>query len=165
MTLEQTLLRKVPEWRPAPHARETLSVAVPEAGWLVRLTAERCEALGIALWDMTLERLEPSALDARRLQSIAQAATQVRGLLEPLALIEVDAVRAEAQIRSATPLQRDGAAIYYEIIMSAKGRITLRRYETKDGASAREQVPFVLTHESLAMVASSLAEAVEKAPL
>lgn len=157
MTLEKTLLQKVPEWRPAPGEREMLSVVSEDGIWCARLTADRCEELGVALWDVRLERIDsPINLTNEQLVAWAEKIAQVPSVLEPLALVEIDKIRGRAQIRSATPTLREGRQLYYEILISRTGKVDVRRF----GASGteREQVVYVLTHENLGRLASQLTE-------
>ena len=57
MTLETNLLQKVPDWRPIPHERATLTVSAVDGKWSARMTADRCVALSGALWELRLDRL------------------------------------------------------------------------------------------------------------
>jgi hypothetical protein len=159
MTLEKKLLQKVPEWRPTPHERAALTIAADDTPWTVRLTADRCEELGAALWELRLERLSaPLALTHDQLEAWAKAVAQIPGLMEPLAVVEIDKPHGRAQLRSATPTERDGRATYFEILLSRSGQVDVRRYQTGD--AERQQIVFVMTHENLARVAVQLTECV-----
>jgi hypothetical protein len=157
MTLEKTLLQKVPDWRPTPHERATLTVAADDGPWSVRLTVDRCEELSAALWELRLERLSsPLALTPEQLENWAKAVIQPSGILDPLAIIEIDRTRGRAQLRSASPTEREGRLSYYEILLSKCGQIDVRRYLA--GRTEREQIVFVMTHENLARLAGHLTE-------
>src|SRR5262249_60828462 len=67
MTLNEILLQKLAEWRPA--TRQTLTAA--EAGWNVAVSADRCDELGCLVWEVTLARTAP-----------AEAATPLRAWAE-----------------------------------------------------------------------------------
>jgi hypothetical protein len=158
MTLEKTLLRKVPEWRPAPHERETLAVVADDGKWCARLTADRCEDLGVALWNLRLERMDsPLALAHEQLTAWAQRFVQLPGVLDPLTVVEIDKARGCAQLRSALPTARDGKQLYYEVLLSRTGQVNVNRYQA--GRTEREETVFVLTHENLGRLASLLTEA------
>jgi hypothetical protein len=86
-----------------------------------------------------------------------RAAVRVKGLLEPLRLLEVDGVRHAALLRSQEPAQRGDALAYYEVLLQGDGGASVRRYQgTRQGDKRREQVPFSLTHEVLARLADDL---------
>ncbi len=148
MTLETALLQKVPEWRPSPHERAGLTVAEQDGPWFARLTADRCEELGIALWELRLERMgSPLTLDADQLSAWAANIVKAPTLLEALSLVELDKARGLAQIRSDSPIERGGARLYYELLLARSGQLSLHRYQAD--SSGREEIPFVLTHENL----------------
>jgi hypothetical protein len=160
MTLEKKLLQKVPEWRPTPDERAILTVAADDSPWTVRLAADRCEALGAALWEVRLERLSaPLALSHQQLESWARAVVTIPGLPEPLSIVEIDKSSARAQLRSSAPGACEGRAIYFEILLTRFGQVDLRRYRA--GRTDREQVVFVLTHENLARFVARVTEAVD----
>ena len=46
MTLENTLLEKLSEWRPAGEGRHTLAVLDADTGWNVAITADRLDQIG-----------------------------------------------------------------------------------------------------------------------
>lgn len=159
MTLEKKLLQKVPEWRPTPHERASLSVAADDSPWTVRLTADRCEELGAALWELRLDRLAaPLALSHDQLEGWAKAVVKNSVLADPLTVVELDKSNGRAQLRSATPIERDGRATYFEVLLSRCGQVDVCRYQA--GRSEREQILFVMTHENLARLASLLIESV-----
>ena len=59
MTLENKVLQSLSDWHPAP-GRQHLTIPDAGAGWAVDLAADRCDELGILLWDMTLRRTQPA---------------------------------------------------------------------------------------------------------
>lgn len=154
MTLENTLLERLSEWRPTK-GRHDLHVAAQ--GWRVTATADRSDELGTLLWELTLQRDGSAETDVQAwANTVAQ---RVTGLMEPLKVVEVDTGRKEAQLRSETPLQRGDKRYYYELMLSGLGAATLRRYQTVPGNSHRDQVTFALTHEVLAKLAGDVAAA------
>jgi hypothetical protein len=160
MTLEKILLQRVREWRPTPGERSTLVMSDDNSLWSVRLTADRCEELGVSLWDVRLER-RASPLDLTHEQLTAWANRIVAGpaLLDPLALIETDQVRSRAQIRSASPTERDGSKLYFEVLVAFTGQIDICRYQAN--GSERKQIAFALTHESLSRLVTQFTAAAE----
>jgi hypothetical protein len=154
MTLDETLLAKLADWRP-DNGRDTLEAADPATGWTVRLTADAVDGVGCRVWELALR---PGTAPAADLSSRAQAvAARVRGLLEPLHVVEVDAPRQVALIRSDMPTQRNDALYYTELLLQADGASLVRRYQApRPGEPRRQQIPFALTHEALGKLVSDL---------
>lgn len=157
MTLPESLLPKLSEWHPAGVGRHSLSVAAPEAGWTVHLTADKADTLSCLVWELTLARTAdtPAGLTLKAwAEGIAARAT---GLLEPLKLVEVDDVRGEALLRSESPAKKGEGVAYYEVKLFGLNRATVRRFQASRTASGRDQVGFALTHEVLAKLAGDIA--------
>jgi hypothetical protein len=89
----------------------------------------------------------------------ANVAQRVRGLAQALKVVEVDALRKQAQLRSDSPQERNGKRHYHELLLSGVGHAVLRRFEATNGAAGREQVGFAVTHETMAKIAGDLAAA------
>jgi hypothetical protein len=158
MTLNEVLQEKLAEWRPGS-GRQTLNVPDQGAGWTASLTADRADELGCLVWEMTLRRSTPlPGGDATLLRAWAdRAAGRARGLLEMLKVIEVDAERDEAILRSDTPTAKGEDRYYYEVHLKGTGLADVRRYRGSLAATGkREQVAFALTHEALARLAADL---------
>jgi len=126
----------------------------------VSLTADRADELGCLVWEMTLRRSAPLAgADAQALRAWAdRAAGRARGLLETLKVVEVDAERDEAILRSDTPSAKGEDRFYYEVHLKGTGVVVVRRYRGSLAGSnpKREQVAYALTHEALARLAADL---------
>jgi hypothetical protein len=155
MTLDETLLQKLADWRPG-EGRQILSVSHPASGWSVALTADGSSQLGCLVWEVTLRRTQPlPGRDAAALQSWAERISRrATGLLEALKTIEVDPNRDEAIIRSQGPARRGEGIFYYELLLRGTGEAVCRRYRaTAEGKERRQQVAFALTHEALAKLA------------
>jgi hypothetical protein len=146
MTLGNNLLEKLSEWQP-PTGRNDLVVGDTDAGWTVTVTAERSDALGCLLWDLTLRRIGGVTDLTGWANRLAECAS---GLLEPLKVIEVDTERRQAQLRSEAPFQRGDKRFYYEVALIGDGSASLRRFQAATTSARREQVAFALTHEALA---------------
>lgn len=150
MTLEKTLLQKLAEWRPTS-AAAPLTVTTPDGG-TVGLTLERNEEIAARVREITLRRPQP----VQDLRAWADRLCQrTTGLLEELALIEIDPGQGTAQLRSQEPTRRDEANSYYEVLLNAKGEASVRRFQAQVGTK-REQVGFALTHEVLARFVNDL---------
>jgi hypothetical protein len=158
MSLNATLLEKLAEWRPGA-GRQTLNVPDEGAGWTVSVTADRADELGCLVWEMTLRRSAPlPGGDAQALRAWGdRIAARARGLLETLKVVEVDAERDEAILRSDTPTAKGEDRFYYEVHLKGSGAADVRRYRGSLAATGkREQVAFALTHEALARLAADL---------
>jgi hypothetical protein len=130
---------------------------VPEAGWSVRLTADKADTLSCLVWELSLSRTG-SAPEGLTLKGWAEGvAKRATGLLEPLKLLEVDDARGEAILRSDAPAKKGERVAYYEVRLSGTDRATVRRYQASRSESGREQVAFALTHEVLAKLAGDIA--------
>lgn len=155
MTLAETVLRKLAEWRP-DSGRQTLDVVHPESGWAVAVDAGQVEVLGCRVWEVSLRRLQPAPVADLKARA-EQLAGRVTGLLEPLRLVEVDAGRGLAQLRSDRPGQCGDGQFYYEVLLQADGGTSVRRYQAPAADQPRrQQVPFTLTHEALAKLVTDL---------
>ena len=155
MTLVETLLQKLSDWTPTA-GRQELSLIDPESGWSATLTADRKDEIGCLLWELSLRRAEPVAGDvAAWADGVVQ---RVTGLLEPLKVIEVDASRNEALLRSDAPQSRDGKLFYYELLLVGTASARFRRYAGAAEAK-REQVAFAMTHESIAKLVGDITAA------
>lgn len=157
MTLNEVVLPKVADWRPAGGKRSTLSIPDEGSGWSVAITADRRDGLSSVLWEVALAATTPPA--GRSLHDWAhQIADRARGLLESLKVVEIDIPRDEAILRSDEPAAQGDQVAYYEVFLQGTRRATFRRYHaSRQGNQRREQVPFTLTHEVLANLVSDLA--------
>jgi hypothetical protein len=158
MTLAETLREKVRSWKPIGEGPHSLQVASPETGWSAQVTATQVESLGILAREIVVERTG-AADGGQDLRGWAERiATRATGLLEQLALHEVDAGANVAILRSDKPTQRGSVVGYSEVVLEGQGRATLKRYEAdKLAGTPREQVPFAVTHEALAKLAGDIA--------
>jgi hypothetical protein len=97
-------------------------------------------------------------LDAAALRSWAEkTALRVTGLLEPLRLLEVDTENVTALLRSQSPSQRGDNLFYYELTLNAQGRAHVARFQASTRPEIRrQQIPYALTHESLAKLVSDI---------
>jgi hypothetical protein len=150
MTLDETLLQRLAEWRPTGEERSVLTIPDQGTGWTATLTADRCDDLGCRLWEVQLRRTREAGPGVTLLSWANRVAEEVTGLLEPLRVVEIDTQRNEAQLRSDEPTQRRDKLFYYEVLLRGTREAVLRRYNMAASSSRREQVTFTLTHEVLA---------------
>jgi hypothetical protein len=158
MTLENTLLARLTEWRPPP-GRESLTVTDAASGWSATVTVDNQDALSCLVRELVVNRAAPAEPGDLRAWA-ERVADRTTGLVEPLKVLEVDTLRGEALLRSDSPSQRGEALYYYEVLLRGTFEAILRRYHGSHNAGERrEQVGFALTHEALARVAGHLASA------
>jgi len=158
MTLAETLLQKLADWRPAGEGRHTVAIALPDHGWTVQLTAERVDTVGSRLTEVEATRNAAVPEDAAALEAQARrAAGRVTGLLEPLRVVEIDRGHHVALLRSDAPANKADAVSYYEVQFQGRNRVKLGRFHATKGSPAqRKAIPFALTHEALAKVVDDL---------
>jgi hypothetical protein len=157
MTLANMLLEKLSEWRP-PGGRASLSVTDPASGWSAHLTADQRDVVGCLLWELSVRR--PSSPAGEALRDWAERiASRTAALAEPIKVLEVDASRNEALLRSDGPAPRGDTVLYFEILVRGTTEAILRRYQASHLAGQkREQVVFALTYEGLASLVRGLTE-------
>jgi hypothetical protein len=155
MTLNDILAEKLADWR--PEGRQSLIVADAGVPWSAEVAADCVDRVGCRLWELTLRRAGTD-LDAAALKERAErAAARVTGLLEPLELVEVDAPRRVALVRSEAPGQRGDDLFYYEALFHGNGTVEFRRYQgSRQPGARRQQVAFTLTHDALAKLVADL---------
>lgn len=151
MTLAEKLLPKLAEHRPTSPGRTTWTHADAASGWTVVLTIDKADALSCQLAEVALTRATPAGWDGPALKVRAEKiAANVTGLLEPLRLVELDGLRAEAVLRSSAPTSRGEKRSHYELRVKGTGAATLTRFQAGlDRTAKREPVGFSLTHEVL----------------
>jgi hypothetical protein len=155
MTLAESLLPRLSNWRPAGEGRHSWSEALP--GWTVHLAADKADSLSCLVWELTLTRTGEAPAGLTLKGWAAAVADRVTGLMEPLSLYEVDETRNEAVLRSESPSARGEALAYYEVRLHGLTRAVVRRFRATKAAPGREQVAFALTHEVLAKLAGDIA--------
>jgi hypothetical protein len=155
MTLNETVQQKLAEWQPPGDGRQVL--ALTHEGWSVAISADRKDDLGCLLWEVSVRA--PGQRGSMTLHKWAnQTAERIRGLLEPVRVVEIDMERNEAMLRSDGPSQKGDQVAYYEIMLQGTTAATLRRYQGYQNSSQRrEQTAFTLTHEMLAKVIGDIA--------
>jgi len=158
MTLAETVLKKLGDWRPLGDKRHSLLIPNGGSGWAVEVQADRCDELGCRVWEITVRRTVMTEAQPGNLQAWAdRASRQVTGLLEGLCVVEVDSRRNEALLRSSTPARRGQVVSYFEVLMRGTKSATLRRFRAhQEPGHRREQIAFPLTHDALAKVVTDL---------
>lgn len=157
MTRDETILEALTGWQPqgdGPHSR---SLVLDPAGAGIGLTADVADALSCQLRELTATTgMARPYTPAELTQRAMAVAGRVTGLLEPLRVYEVDATAGQALLRSATPTERQGRVHFYELVLDGLHAANLKRYSSGKDKGQREPVTFVLTHETIAKLASDL---------
>lgn len=155
MTLSEPVLRRAAEWKPAGDPPQTLLVADEASGWALALAALKNDAVACVAWEVALRRA--GGVPARELRGrAATVAGRLTLLLEPIVVVEVDASKDEALLRSREARRSDQALIYFEARVRGSSEVVLARYRGFPGGKPREQIGFPLTHEALARLAEEL---------
>jgi len=158
MTPSDRLLNDLTEWRPAGAGPHSFGHNL-DSGWTMAVTAEAADTVGCRLTELAVARSVPeepaTAADLKRWAG--RIAARATGLLESLKLIEVDAGRSEAVLRSETPVRRGKSVEYYEVLLRGQQAATLKRYKAPQSESGkRRTMPFALTYEAVAKLADDL---------
>lgn len=158
MTLAESLQSRLANWKVS--SRTTLSEAFPNSGWTIQITAERSDAIAMEAWEVVLTRNAEIPAPASVQDWAKSIASRATGLLERLKLLETDAVRDEAILRSDSPTQKGDRVAYYEVHLVGTHTASVRRYQAdRKQGTPREQVPFALTHEVLAKLVGDVTNA------
>ena len=158
MTLAEPLLEKLNSWQPVAPGRHTLTESFAEQGWTVTVDVERADTIGAVVRELSMTRTSEPPAGTTVATWAKQIAANNSGLLEDLKVLEVDATRNEAILRSDEPTARGDDRFYYEAKLNGVTQATVRRYKASRTASGRQQVGFTLTHETLAKLAGDIAE-------
>src|SRR5688572_3054927 len=152
MTLENTLLQKLADTRPQADRHE---LTVSEGAWTAHLTFERRDELSGRLWEVALHRNAVAAEDVQAWADLVAA--RVAGLLESLTVVEVDARKQAALLRSGTPTAKGEDVFYYELQLRGGAHAVMHRYQAaQQPGKKRTQIAFALTHETLAKLAGDV---------
>jgi hypothetical protein len=132
------------------------SLPVPGTNFQARVRADTTTPIAHSYG--SVEWIRPPQADARGVEEWAMSLPEkVTGLLEPLKVIEVDAERHHAILRSEVPSTRGTKRGYYELELTSPDHAKLQRYEADSTTHTREAVPFTLTHEVAGKLLSDVA--------
>jgi hypothetical protein len=117
------------------------------------------DAIGCAVDRFSFHTGRLTGASLERLKKIGEdLSRRVTYLLEPIAIIELDAEGITVQLRSSPPSQENGVTTYYELTINPSG-LNLRRYQSQSG-QPRQAVPAHFTHEALRRLAKDVTAAV-----
>jgi hypothetical protein len=126
-----------------------------------RLTCQLAalDSLACSIVELELHSDRLAGANPKRLEQIAAALSKrICYLLEPITPIEVDTDRCIVQMRSNPPRKHAAGTDYYELLVTADGRIHLARYSRAPGAT-RAPIAAQLTHEVLVRLAGDFVAA------
>ena len=128
-----------------PHAVELES---PESRRKFILRFKAVEGIGCLLDELKVETNSTGNAKDDVLQKRAKhLGDRVQYLLEPLALLELDAELDTAQLRSAPPTRTEAETRYFELSIQTD-EMTLKRY-AKSPKNVRQEIPMEVTKETL----------------
>ena len=155
MTLAEIVREKLAE-APCHTGRHDLGMS--GAGWSLTLSLDRHDELGCLIWELALGRTTPAPAGETLRSWAERVSRQATGLLEPLAVLEIDELGNEALLRSNSPSRRKDMLAYYELLLRGTSSALLRRFQSAaDGTSGkRAQAAFALTRDALAKLADDL---------
>jgi hypothetical protein len=157
MNLSEALLERLGNRKPAS-GRTSVSAIDEASGWSATAAVDEANSLSCLLWELRLRRGPSTAegsSDELRIWA-EQIANRATGLLENLRVMEIDASRGQALLRSQQPAQRGDEVFYYEVLLTGTHEVLLRRYRAWHNNGRREQVTFAVTNEALAKLVSVL---------
>jgi hypothetical protein len=157
MKLNETLLERLVKWKP-PAGRASLGASDASSGWTATVVADETNPLSCLLWELSLRRGKPEQNPTEtELKTWAERVCQRgTGLLENLHIVELDAARLKAQLRSEEPSQRGDELYYYELLLTGTQDVLLRRYKAPRQGGRREQIASPITHEALTKIVAAL---------
>ena len=154
----KTMIDALSTWQ-LEDGTSTFEITDEQSGWTIRLAVEATDSLGTRLEEIALFREEP----VDNLRGWAEkVAGNVRGLLEPLTLLELDEEKGLALLRSDVPAHAEAKLFYYEVRLLREGKAFLQRFQASKSVGRREQVSFTLTHEVIANVVKDLVPTVDE---
>jgi hypothetical protein len=117
------------------------------------------DAIGCAVDQFSFHTGRLTGASLEKLKKIGEdLSRRVTYLLEPIAIIEIDAEGITVQLRSSPPSQENGVTTYYELTINPSG-LNLRRYQSQSG-QPRQAIPAHFTHEALRRLAKDVTAAI-----
>jgi len=152
MTLGENLLPKFDGLKANGGNRFTFDD--PTGHWTITAEVETRDLLGCRLSSLTVRRRTAPRDTRAWAESIVQ---RTHSLSEPLVLLEFDAQRDEALIRSERPTVRLGERGHFELRLREGSLAHLMRYTAPlDATAKRRPTTFDLTHDALAKLVDDL---------
>lgn len=136
-------------------------LAVEDGPYRLSFHLTAAGAVGIAFDVLDFSTSARPEWSAEALQAWGgRIAARVTYLMEPLVVLEVDAVGGEVELRSQEPTARRGNRSYYEVRLNRNGALRLRRLSFDESTRRHQPVPCQLTREVLERLADDLTASV-----
>ena len=130
-----------------------------DSGHTLRCQLSALDKLGCAFQAFEVQSAALASASMERLKEVSDALSRrLTYLLEPISPIEVDADQCVVQLRSNPPQKDENGATYYELLVAAGGRLSLRRY-TKTPGNARQPILAQVTREVFLRLVADFAAA------
>lgn len=134
-------------------------VAVESDGQGLALELTACSALGVAFEALAFTDPGDGERSTETLRGWAdRLAARVTYLMEPLVLIEIDAVAGEVELRSQVPTARGELKSFYEVRLNKQGAMRLTRVVFDEETRRRRPASCQLTREVLERLTDDLVD-------
>ena len=158
MTLASTLRQKLTE-APAQAEPHEFQVVDAAEGASVRAAVLKSDGLSVLVSELNIRRAAPPAATVR--EWAGRVAERVTSLLEPLQVLEIDASRNQAMLRTKAEAVSPANPMYFEVILEGTTSAGVRRFQAAaadqpGSVPRREPVPFALTHEGLVKLVADI---------
>lgn len=132
-------------------------IEVDEGGHRLSLSVTSGGPIGVAFDALTYSAPAADDRPAEALRAWAERiAARVTYLMEPLVLLEYDALAGEAELRSQAPTTRGELRSFYEARLRKDGTLRLTRVVADDVTRGRRPAPCQVTREALERLADDL---------
>ncbi len=157
MKLGQKAIAVLEAWGAFTDDRRRLVVDGDQCSIVGEVTG--ADKLSCSLAELRMAPKSPAALAPDRLKAWGQAVgKRVRYLLEAIETVELDATSGQLMLRSTPPEKKDdGAVLYYELLLEARGSLTLTRRQFDPVTRSRTIVALHCTRELLEKLVDDLA--------
>ena len=136
-------------------------LSVADAPYHLTLYLTTASAVGVAFDALDFVATDKPHWSADALKAWGDhLAARLTYLMEPLVVLEVDALGGEVELRSQAPSARDTLRSYYEVHLRREGTLKLRRVAFDTATRIRSSVPCQLTREALERLADDLVTSV-----
>jgi hypothetical protein len=132
-------------------------ITAEDGGHRLSLALTSAGPVGVAFDALTYTAPPGAERTADALRAWAdRIAARVNYLMEPLVLLELDALGGEAELRSQSPTARGERRAFYEVRLRKDGTLRLSRAVAEDAARRRRPAPCQMTREALERLADDL---------
>ena len=134
-----------------------LAVEAADGGHRLSLSLSDAGPVGLAFESLEFAPEDDAPRAPAALRAWAdRLAARLSYLMEPLAVVEQDALANELTLRSKAPTTRGEQRSYYEVVLRPTGALRLGRVAFDESSRRRRPVPCQLTVEALERLADDL---------